>query len=719
MSNIRLTKLARALRAQLGMPTSIAVGVALISTTSVHAAIPVLSEEELVFRLENATTNRELVFIDADVIDPKKLLIGLKQGVETIILDRDRDGIEQITSALSSRNNISAVHIVAHGKPGLLTLGNTKLDVAGLDDKSALLKRWFAETDGNKPDIMLYACDLAKGEDGIAFVEQLATLTGTDIAASTDKTGAGGDWDLEHHIGQIDTALAFRPEDMAAYPHSLATFTVTKTADTDDGVCDTDCSLREAIDVANTAAGDDIIEFAPAVTGTITLTMGQIVITNNLEINGPGATVLSISGNNASRIFDLQGFNEIAIRQLTLRDGNASGDGGAIRADNPLLTIEDSIITGNTASDDGGGLYQDEGDLYIFRTEVSNNVASDMGGGIFRYTDGRSDYLTIIDSQIINNQAGDEGAGLTVGGHSGGTTTISNSEISGNSTSADGGGIAIYTHHEGYTTTIIDSTISNNTAGSDGGGIFFYGDDDGYLVVESSTISGNSAGNDGGGIYFESGDGAMDIINSTISGNYAGDDGGGIAIDGSGSGVRIRNSTIVFNEAIYTGGGIDTNSEPLNVYNSIIAGNTSASGPDVYGVYGDFNSTYSLIGDSTSASITDNGGTITDIASGVSPTLVNAGGPTMVHLLNPGSPAINAGEPGFAGLAFDQRGTGFDRVIDGQLDMGAVEMPEPSSLGPPVAVPTLQNWALILLAVLMPGLALSWRRRLEKKQLNS
>jgi len=177
--------------------------------------------------------------------------------------------------------------------------------------------------------------------------------------------------------------------------------------------------------------------------------------------------------------------------------------------------------------------------------------------------------------------------------------------------------------------------------------------------------------------------------------------------------VRIKNSTIVFNEARRNGGGIynyANNNPDINVYNSIIAENSASDGPDVYGRIHELG--YSLISDTSGTDIDhDNNGNYLDVSSGVSPTLISAGGPTRVHLLEPGSPALNAGETGFTQFEFDQRGRGSLRVAGGQLDMGAVEMQDP-----PLPIPTLQNWALILLALLLPGMALGWRKRLEKKQ---
>ena len=94
----------------------------------------------------------------------------------------------------------------------------------------------------------------------------------------------------------------------SVYSTQGAVYIVTKTADTNDGVCgDADCSLREAIGVANATAENDIVIFAlPFFSSpqTITLSGTELVAMNNgtLTIAGPGAYRLTISGNNTSRI---------------------------------------------------------------------------------------------------------------------------------------------------------------------------------------------------------------------------------------------------------------------------------------------------------------------------------------------------------------------------------------------------------------------------------
>lgn len=98
-----------------------------------------------------------------------------------------------------------------------------------------------------------------------------------------------------------------------------STWTVTNTSDGPIGVCDSNCTLREAL----TFAGDnDVIQFAPGVTGTITLGgAGELFIQHNVIINGPGANVLAINGANATRVFEIKAGNTVSISGLTITNG--------------------------------------------------------------------------------------------------------------------------------------------------------------------------------------------------------------------------------------------------------------------------------------------------------------------------------------------------------------------------------------------------------------
>src|SRR4028118_1036349 len=207
--------------------------------------------------------NPQIVFVDSAVEDWQSLAVGVKAGMEVILVDRARDGIEQIASALQSRQGIESVHIISHGESGSLQLGQTSLNSDNLDTYRDSLKRWFSSSVNslqNRCEILLYGCNVAAGKKGEAFVQKLSKLTKANIAASFDITGSaqkGGNWVLEYATGAIKTGLAIEPEVMANYAHTLTTFTVVNTNDAGQG------SLRDAITQANaTAAPPHNINFA-------------------------------------------------------------------------------------------------------------------------------------------------------------------------------------------------------------------------------------------------------------------------------------------------------------------------------------------------------------------------------------------------------------------------------------------------------------------------
>jgi hypothetical protein len=252
-----------------------------------------------------------------------------------------------------------------------------------------------------------------------------------------------------------------------------ATFTVTNTNDSGAG------SLRQAISDANTAAGDDTINFSLSnCPCTITLTSGELSIANNgsLTINGLGANQLSVSGNNQSRVFSIQQGATAIISGITITGGNAR-DGGGIRNDGGALTLTNSTVSGNSARS-GGGIYNG-GTTTLTNSTVNSNSATVNGGGVY------------------NNN---------------GATTLTNSTVSGNSAYLGGG---IFNNYGG-TTTLTNSTVSGNSANF-GGGIFNNYD---TLTLTNSTVSSNSA-NFGGGIYNQYGQ--ANAGNSIVADNTAPD----------------------------------------------------------------------------------------------------------------------------------------------------------------------------------------------------
>src|SRR5262249_6938600 len=120
-----------------------------------------------------------------------------------------------------------------------------------------------------------------------------------------------------------------------------STFTVGNLNDSGAG------SLRQAILDANGNARADVIRFAPAARdGTIALTSGQLRITDDLQIDGPGADRLAVSGNDASRVFQINSGVAVSIDSLTVTHGRAVGQGGGIW-NAGTLTVSHSILSNN------------------------------------------------------------------------------------------------------------------------------------------------------------------------------------------------------------------------------------------------------------------------------------------------------------------------------------------------------------------------------------
>ena len=175
---------------------------------------------------------REVVFIDANTPDLDALLADLRNEADpnreftAILLDANRSGIEQITSALSNLQNVAAVHIVSHGSEGRVELGNDVLDVFNVSSHLSAIESW-SHALTSEADILFYGCDLAAVESGRALMQAIADASGSDVGASDDATGSeaqGGDWVLEEQVGHVTTHVAFSEELWATWDHILANY---------------------------------------------------------------------------------------------------------------------------------------------------------------------------------------------------------------------------------------------------------------------------------------------------------------------------------------------------------------------------------------------------------------------------------------------------------------------------------------------------------------
>ncbi|MEH2297956.1 MAG: DUF4347 domain-containing protein [Nostoc sp.] len=628
------------------------------------------------FQVNHATSTsntHSLVLIDMAVEDYSDLVNGVLDNTQVFLLDSTQNGVEQITEILGScaGSNLTNIHLVCHGAPGCLQLGNTHLGLDTLDEYSQQVQQWqkifLASTKSDNPcNLLIYGCKVAFGDAGAEFVEKLHQLTGANIAASRQRIGnaaLGGNWELEVRTADMEVNLAFAETTREAYPGVLATFTVNNTEDTDDGNANNGITtLREAINLANATPGDDTITFGGVFTDkipdVITLTSGQLNITNDITILGTGASKLTVSRKNASTIFEISGL----ATGVTI-DGLAIARGSIKVNRNSILSLANTSVSGNIAE---SGI-SNSGILGLTNTSVFGNTQ----GGIYN-----GGTLSLTNSSVYGNTGGsgifnDRSMGKT------GTLSLTNSSVSGN-TANFGGGI----YNQGGTLRLTNSTVSGNRANS-GGGIF-NGNDNGYssgsATLTNSTISGNIALEDGGGIYngySYVADNRLTLISTTINNNTADSDRNGT---GNGGGVFS-----------YLDSSIN-----VNVSNTIIAGNfdNSTSGdinPDVRG--GLIDSGNNLIGNKTGSTAFTTSTLIGTSANPINPKLgllQNNGGATLTHALLAGSPAINAGKNSLvpAGITTEQRGAGFNRIFNGVIDIGAYEV-QPPTTKPPVNTATV------------------------------
>jgi hypothetical protein len=135
--------------------------------------------------------SKSIVFIDPALDDYQTLAGGVLPGAEIVILDKNGNGVEQITAKLQTiadaGGTVDQVHIFSHGSSGSLQLGSATLNSDNLPEYESQLQGWRNAL-SDEADIVLYGCDVAAGF-GTDFVDRLGELTGADIAASTDRTG--------------------------------------------------------------------------------------------------------------------------------------------------------------------------------------------------------------------------------------------------------------------------------------------------------------------------------------------------------------------------------------------------------------------------------------------------------------------------------------------------------------------------------------------------
>ena len=338
-----------------------------------------------------------------------------------------------------------------------------------------------------------------------------------------------------------------------------ATFTVTKTADTADGVCNADCSLREAVTSANGAAGADLITFGLSGTHQLTIAGGNenTAATGDLDIT----QATTITGNGS--------LNTI------LQAGSTSSNGiDKVMSINPTFTSAFATsITGVT----------------IRNGRNQSSFAGDGFGGGFDWEGSGTGTISVTNSEVSTNSTLDgDGGGIVATNSVAGTgaVTISSCVISSNTpartggSSPFGGGIFVGTGTPFFISTagVASNSVNGSGGQGQGGGIFAFGPGGtgGNSSISGTTVTSNTAPSDAGGLYSTQ---RVDIqALSNFASNTSGRFGGAIFINHSNTTSSITKSTIRINSATTTGSGIylgsTTTANVLNVSFSRIVNNT-------------------------------------------------------------------------------------------------------------------------------------------------
>ena len=529
--------------------------------------------------------------------------------------------------------------------------------------------------------------------------------------------------------------------DMGAYEfqaapaagRETASATVTTASDSFD-LYDDEISLREAIYYVETGSAAGPVVFVPELSGsTIVLNEASLRFDGGVTVDAsalPGGLTIDGDGRNRGFAVGAAVDQPVELIGLTVTNGcnargaaiynsgtltvngcvlshnlasgkpnysNAHGFGGGIYNAAGILTVVDSVISGNEAASttacparsSGGGIYSTEGTVIVVNSTISGNRAPvrGSGGGICN-SEGS---LTVTGCTLAGNSAKEGGAVF-----SSGELTLTESTVAENSVETDGGGIKL----DGATMRVTDCVLMRNSAPLNGGGIQIV--NLGTAYIRNSTISENrTEESNGGGISVSSG--MMTAVNCTISANRAAKGGGGIY---SGAELYLTNCTVVANTAGHRGGGIYVpgNLSESEFHNCIVAENHSLYYPDNQDIYHKSAFLYAshcLVGNGWGYARVANGrsGNLAGTASSpLDPCLSDwtrfANGRWGYYPLE-GSPVIDAGDGAMAvdatGLPLPADIAGNTRIEAGNVDIGAVEGPCEATPGQVYTVTSLDG----------------------------
>ncbi len=490
------------------------------------------------------SAGRELVIVNSTVMDKDSILNTLAPHQEVLILDGESDAMAQIQSYLdSAEGKFDALHFVTHGDDGYIRLGD---EVCNAENFNAADWQAIGDHLTQGGDILIYGCDLAETAAGKEFAAMIAEASGADVAASTDTTGAGGNWDLEFSTGAVETAAVSAGD----YGYSLASGKVllvngdtTVAYDTIQeaitAATDTDTATEYTIkfDTALFTEEADLVftEFLQTTKGGVNITIDGSLGELDLDEDGKADRVI-LDGEGKNRIFqNTQGTVTLTLKNLVFRDGYTEGNGGAVYFNNNSgkLLLDTVTFTGNEGYD-GGAVYSTSA-VTLNNVEFDGNTATRNGAALYN-TNNISSNGTVV----FKNNSAVLGGGIYYTGTAG--ITLSDMTFTGNTASNSGGGI--------YATKALileNNTFTDNEADCKGGAVYIAAD---LTVAEGNTFTGNKVISGGAaGAQYQIGGGAIFgnyLVLFQGENNFTGNGVGkeGVLVNSCGQGGVIRGMTV-------------------------------------------------------------------------------------------------------------------------------------------------------------------------------
>jgi hypothetical protein len=483
------------------------------------------------------------------------------------------------------------------------------------------------------------------------------------------------------------------------------------------------CTLRSAIETANTAASGATINVPGAFMITLDPALGELSPTAAMSITSVGGGAAIVDGALQTRVFHvMSGATGVTMSGLTVRHGKVTvgSDHAAAGIWNEgSLTLDNVVVTLNEGRNAAG--IGDEGTLIMNGGTISGNAAVRAVNGQLAAVGGLAvkagGVAVVKNTSIVNNRA-ELAGGIGVQGRA----TLVNVTLRDNTATLGGGGLVTASTDSQPTApdvTITNSNISGNTTGGMGGGMLLAS---GRVALTGSTVSGNNAPAGSGGGMFIVGS-SVTLINDTLSGNVAGQGGGGIAqstvlpragTQGRAPATLAAEAELAWDQLLgssllTTAGparrgavGTKAGSDDISLRSVTVAGNSAQTGGGILNAAGlAFTARDTIVagnsgsvGANCSGSVTSGGYNLESgsdcgfMATGDRPNatsklggLTNNGGPTETMALQTGSAAIDAGSPDCPPPASDQRG--IKRPQGAACDIGAFESTSPPIPAPP------------------------------------